>query len=68
MLYEVITQGFVVLHGIVDSLWICRKNSTLADYEHLRDTIAAKTGFELSLDTYKWIVFLPSKNNRNNFV
>jgi len=56
-------QGFVVLHGIVDSLWICRKNSTLADYEHLRDTIAAKTGFELSLDTYKWIVFLPSKNN-----
>ena len=56
-------QGFLVLHGIVDSLWIYRKNSTLDDYEHLRDTIAAKTGFELSLDVYKWIVFLPSKNN-----
>jgi len=56
-------QGFVVLHGIVDSLWIYRKNSTLDDYEHLRHIIATKTGFELSLDVYKWIVFLPSKNN-----
>ncbi|MFZ8908072.1 MAG: DNA polymerase domain-containing protein [Nitrosopumilaceae archaeon] len=56
-------KNFTVLHGIVDSLWIHKKNSTVDDYEELRDTIASKTGFELSLDVYKWIVFLPSKNN-----
>ena len=54
---------FTVLHGIVDSLWIYKKNSTLQDYERLRDTIAKETGFDLSLDVYNWIVFLPSKNN-----
>ena len=56
-------QGFVILHGIVDSLWIYKKNSTIDDYEHLRDEIAVKTGFNLSLDVYNWIVFLSSKNN-----
>ncbi len=54
---------FVVLHGIVDSLWIYKKNSTIQDYEILRDIIAKETGFDLSLDVYKWIVFLSSKNN-----
>ena len=56
-------HGYTVLHGIVDSLWIYKKNSTVQDYECLRDTIAKETGFDLSLDVYNWIVFLPSKNN-----
>ncbi len=54
---------FTVLHGIVDSLWMYKKNATIHDYENLRDTIAKETGFDLSLDVYNWIVFLPSKNN-----
>jgi len=54
---------FTILHGIVDSLWIYKKNSTIQDYERLRDVIAKETGFDLSLDVYNWIVFLPSKNN-----
>jgi DNA polymerase-2 len=54
---------FTVLHGIVDSLWMYKKNATIHDYEYLRDTIAKNTGFDLSLDVYNWIVFLPSKNN-----
>jgi DNA polymerase-2 len=54
---------FTVLHGIVDSLWMYKKNATTHDYENLRDTIAKETGFDLSLDVYNWIVFLPSKNN-----
>jgi len=54
---------FIVLHGIVDSLWMYKKNATTHDYENLRDTIAKETGFDLSLDVYNWIVFLPSKNN-----
>ena len=57
--------GFTVLHGIVDSLWIYKKSSTTHDYKILRDTIAKRTGFDLSLDVYNWIVFLPSKNNIN---
>ncbi len=56
-------HGFTVLHGIVDSLWMYKKNATTHDYENLRDTIAKETGFDLSLDVYNWIVFLPSKNN-----
>ena len=54
---------FTVLHGIVDSLWMYKKNATIHDYEKLRDTIAKNTGFDLSLEVYNWIVFLPSKNN-----
>ena len=54
---------FTVLHGIVDSLWMYKKNSTIHEYDMLRDAIAKRTGFDLSLDVYNWIVFLPSKNN-----
>ena len=56
-------NGFRILHGIVDSLWLYKENSTVYDYEKIRNTIAKKTGFDLSLDVYRWIVFLPSKNN-----
>jgi DNA polymerase-2 len=56
-------HGFRILHGIVDSLWLYKENSTIHDYEKIRNTIATKTGFDLSLDVYNWIVFLPSKNN-----
>jgi len=58
-------EGFTILHGIVDSLWVYKKNSTVHDYEMLRDVIAKRTEFDLSLDVYNWIVFLPSKNNSN---
>ncbi len=54
-------EGFEVLHGIVDSIWVHKKNACKKDYELLREQIAEKTGFGLSLEIYKWIVFLPSK-------
>ena len=57
-------EGFEVLHGIVDSIWIHKKNAFKKDYELLRDQIAKKTGFCLSLEIYKWIVFLPSKKHK----
>jgi len=57
-------KGFKVLHGIVDSIWICKDKATKSEYEELRDKIAEETGFDLSLDVYNWIVFLPSKNNK----
>ncbi len=57
-------DGFRILHGIVDSIWIHKKNVTKNDYDNLRKKITIKTGFDLSLDFYNWIVFLPSKNNK----
>jgi DNA polymerase I len=57
-------EGFEVLHGIVDSMWVYKKNATKEDYENLRNQIAEKTGFSLSLEIYNWIVFLPSKENK----
>jgi len=55
---------FKVLHGIVDSLWVFKKGATRNDYDVLRKQIENETGFDLSLDVYNWIVFLPSKENK----
>jgi len=57
-------NGFRVLHGIVDSLWVYKKDATRNDYDNLRNQIAEETGFDLSLDVYNWIVFVPSKQNK----
>ncbi len=56
-------NGFQVLHGIVDSLWLYKKGSTRKEHEQLRDEIAHATGFDMSLDVYKWLVFLSSKED-----
>jgi len=55
---------FKVLHGIVDSLWVYKKDATRNDYDDIRRQIADKTGFDLSLDVYNWIVFVSSKENK----
>lgn len=55
---------FRILHGIVDSLWIYKKDATLEDYDKLRQTIEKQLGFEMSLDIYNWIVFVPSKESK----
>ena len=55
-------NGFGVLHGIVDSIWIHKNNATKNDYDIMRNKIVKETEFDLSLDVYNWIVFLPSKN------
>ena len=57
-------EGFRVLHGIVDSIWIHKDNATKNHYDSLRKKITKETGFDLSLDVYNWIVFLPSKNKK----
>lgn len=55
---------FRVLHGIVDSLWVYKKDATRNDYDNLRKQIANETGFDLSMDVYNWIVFVSSKENK----
>ncbi len=56
-------NGFTVLHGIVDSLWLKKEGATREDCEAVRSEISEATGFEMSLDIYKWVAFLPSKDD-----
>lgn len=56
-------NGFCVLHGIVDSLWLYRGGATRKQYEAVRDEIVRETGFAMSLDIYKWLVLLTSKED-----
>ena len=58
------SQGFKILHAIVDSIWIQKKNVVNNDYKSLKTEIENKTGFPILLEgIYKWIVFVPSKSN-----
>jgi DNA polymerase-2 len=58
------SHGFSVLHGIVDSLWVFKKNAIREDYLNLKDAIEKKTGFTISFEgVYKWIAFIHSKGN-----
>ena len=56
--------GFRVLHGIVDSLWVQKRNATANDYLELKKAIEQETGFEISFEgVYKWIAFVHSKES-----
>jgi DNA polymerase-2 len=63
-------DGFRILHGIVDSVWIQQKKKmkntavTKQDYLELKESIKEQTGFAISFEgIYKWIAFVPSKIN-----
>ena len=52
---------YQVLHGIIDSLWVKKKNGDITPFK-LSRMISAKTGLRMDVEgRYKWIVFLPSK-------
>lgn len=55
-------NGFQVVHGIVDSLWLHKTGATPAEFRQLGTEIQEETGFPLSFTgLYRWIAFLPSK-------
>jgi DNA polymerase-2 len=58
-------MNFDVIHGIVDSIWVKKKDSAAKnDYSKLKETIKQETGFDISFEgVYKWIAFLPSVIN-----
>jgi DNA polymerase I len=61
-------HGFSVLHAIVDSIWIHKKNTqdnaSQDDYNILKKDIEKETGFDISFEgTYKWIAFVLSKSS-----
>ena len=59
-------RGFRIVHGIVDSLWLKKKNASNTGYEELCREIHEKTNIPLSFEgRYNWIVFLPSKMHPN---
>jgi DNA polymerase-2 len=60
------SKGFKLIHAIVDSLWLQKKDATEEDYLRLRAEIEEAMGFPISFEgIYRWIVFLPSKIHRN---
>lgn len=55
-------RGFSVVHGIVDSLWLTKKDASEGDYGDLCEAIERRLGLPISFEgIYRWIVFLPSK-------
>jgi DNA polymerase-2 len=58
-------MNFDVLHGIVDSIWVKKRDDAANnDYTNLKETIKKETGFDVSFEgVYKWIAFLPSEIN-----
>lgn len=58
-------MNFDVLHGIVDSIWVKKRDGAANnDYTNLKETIKKETGFDISFEgVYKWIAFLPSVIN-----
>jgi DNA polymerase, archaea type len=58
-------MNFDVLHGIVDSIWVKKRDDAANnDYANLKETIKKETGFDVSFEgIYKWIAFLPSEIN-----
>jgi DNA polymerase II len=55
-------RGFRVLHGLTDCLWVQKPGLTEAELAALGDEISAATGVRLALEgVYRWLVFLPSR-------
>jgi DNA polymerase-2 len=57
-------RGFHLLHALTDSLWISKPRMTEEEVLALCHDITRATDVEMSLEgIYRWIVFLPSKEN-----
>jgi DNA polymerase I len=59
-------EGFSLVHGIVDGLWLRRPNATETDFQRLCNLIQDKLDLPIEFEgIYKWIIFLPSKIHPN---
>jgi DNA polymerase-2 len=59
-------KGFRIIHGIVDSLWLKKREATDMEYQSLCKEITDETHIPISFEgRYNWIVFLPSKIHPN---
>src|SRR3989441_3917060 len=59
------SQGFRMLHALVDSMWLQRPGATHTDYAALAQAVTGATGLPIFVEgIYRWIAFLPSKTHR----
>lgn len=57
-------NGFEVIHGIVDSLYVRKRNIQREEVQRLAEEIGQLTGIPVCVEgIFKWIVFLPSVND-----
>jgi DNA polymerase elongation subunit (family B) len=55
-------QGFEVVHGIVDSLWLKKTGASIDDYSRLCNLLTTEIGIPIHFEGhYTWIAFLPSR-------
>jgi DNA polymerase-2 len=60
------SEGFELVHGIVDSMWLKKHGVSVEEYERVCRMIEEKVGLPISFEgRYKWIVFLNSSVNPN---
>jgi len=58
-------RGFKFIHGLTDCLWVRKDGAKGEDYLELARSIDEATGIPISLEGYyRWISFLPSRQNR----
>ncbi len=56
-------NGFQVLHGIVDCVWLQKTGATVEDYLAVGEAIQKVTGLPIEFEgRYRWIMFLPCRN------
>ena len=56
-------EGYSLLHGIVDSLWLSREEMTEDECRRLAENISTRTGIPINLEgLYRWLRFFPSKS------
>jgi DNA polymerase-2 len=56
------SQGYELLHALVDSMYVRKPGATPEDYERLSQEIEAKTNLPMAVEAvYRYVVFLPSK-------
>jgi DNA polymerase-2 len=58
-------RGCRILHGLTDCLWIQKAGLTEDELQALCREVSFATGVKLALEgVYRWIAFLPSRQNR----
>jgi len=59
-------RGFHFLHGLTDALWVKKPGAREEDYRHLAELLSQATKLQVTLEgVYRWLSFLPSKQNPN---
>ena len=56
------TDGFELIHALVDSLYVWKEGAAREDYDRLSQEVENRTRLPLAIESiYRYVVFLPSK-------